>query len=316
MKFDKYMHDSLHELAQDVSPNPMLRARVMNEVQLTRTKTRPRRMRFAVAAAAMLCVLVGGAFAAGPIVGLASTSYWGEQVTDFDEQATVEKQAGFTVRLPETLNGAAFSSMEAVPIDAIDADGNTAYSYQEFDAYYQDGNTMPFLMVTENKNIVDDGSLSDKTLVDTREINGITVTYREIPTIFLPPDGVEPTAEEQAAADRGECFISYGSQERIDGVYHTISWVDGDLNYSIGSRRLLHRRPRRAEHPPIKFWMKPFSKGFRSLEAAPQGAPAGAQLPFKIRPLGVDFNQKIQKNARLPEQAGVYFCAATGGALS
>lgn len=235
MKFDKYMHDSLHELAEEVSPNPMLRARVMNQVQLTRTKTRPRRMRFAVAAAAMLCVLVGGAFAAGPIVGLASTSYWGEQVTDFDEQATVEKQAGFTVRLPETLNGATFSSMEAVPVDAIDADGNTAYSYQEFEAFYQDGNTMPFLTVTENKNILDDDSLSDKTLVDTREINGITVTYREIPTIFLPPDGVEPTAEEQAAADRGECFISYGSQERIDGVYHTISWVDGDLCYSIGA---------------------------------------------------------------------------------
>lgn len=67
MKFDRYMHESMQEMTQNISPDPMLRARVMNAVQADRTKTRPRRMRFVLAAAAMVCVLVTGAFAAGPI---------------------------------------------------------------------------------------------------------------------------------------------------------------------------------------------------------------------------------------------------------
>ena len=234
MKFDTYMHDSMREIAQDVQADPMLRARVMNRVQLQRTKTRPRRMRFAVTAAAALCVLVGGAFAAGPIIGLASSSDASDVVTAFSDESKVEEQVGFDVRLPETLNGAAFTGMQAMPIDAIDADGHTAYTFQEFDAYYEDGDTMPFMTVTEAEN-ADESGLSDKTIVDTREINGIPVTYREIPTIFLPPEGEQPTAEEQAAADRGECFISYGTDTREEGLYHTIRWEENGLSYSIGS---------------------------------------------------------------------------------
>ena len=89
MKFDTYMHDSMREITQDVQADPMLRARVMNRVQLQRTKTRPRRMRFAVTAAAALCVLVGGAFAAGPIIGLASSSDASDVVTAFSASVTV-----------------------------------------------------------------------------------------------------------------------------------------------------------------------------------------------------------------------------------
>lgn len=235
MKFEQYMHDSMQEIAQDVQPSPMMRARVMNKVQNQRTATRPRRMRFAVAAAAMMCVLVGGAFAAGPIVGLFSSSYIGDQVTSLAEEAKVEQDFGFDVRLPETLNGAAFSSMESLPIEARDADGNTVYTYQEFYASYADGETQPFMSVIESKEYTSN-PLSDKTIVDTREVDGITLTYREIPTIFLPPtEDAKPTAEEQAAEERGEMFISYGSDTRIDGMYHTISWEQDGLHYSINA---------------------------------------------------------------------------------
>ena len=103
----------------------------MNAVQIERTKSRPRRMRFAVVAAAMVCVLIGGAFAAGPIVGLASSMNHNQVSTSLDDESKVEKEAGFTVRLPETLNGASFDNMIAQPVDAVDADGNTVYSYQE-----------------------------------------------------------------------------------------------------------------------------------------------------------------------------------------
>lgn len=235
MKFDEYMHDSMKEIAQDVQPDPRMRARVMNAVQIERTKSRPRRMRFAVVAAAMVCVLIGGAFAAGPIVGLASSMNPNQVSTSLDDEAKVEKEAGFTVRLPKTLNGASFDNMIAQPVNAIDADGNTVYSYQEFYASYRDGATQPFLSVIESENHTNEG-LSDKTIVDTREVNGITLTYREIPTILLPGSGEEmPTDEEQAAADRGEIFISYGTPTREDGMYHTIDWDEDGLHYSIGA---------------------------------------------------------------------------------
>lgn len=235
MKFDEYMHDSMKEIAQDVQPDPRMRARVMNAVQIERTKSRPRRMRFAVVAAAMVCVLIGGAFAAGPIVGLTSSTNANDLSFSLSDEAKVEKEAGFTVRLPETLNGASFDNMIAQPVNAIDADGNTVYSYQEFYASYRDGATQPFLSVIESENDSDEG-VSDKTIVDTREVNGITMTYREIPTILLPGSGEEmPTDEEQAAADRGEIFISYGSDTREDGMYHTIDWDEDGLHYSIGA---------------------------------------------------------------------------------
>lgn len=235
MKFDEYMHDSMKEIAQDVQPDPRMRARVMNAVQIERTKSRPRRMRFAVVAAAMVCVLIGGAFAAGPIVGLASSMNLNQVSTSLDDESKVEKEAGFTVRLPETLNGASFDNMIAQPVNAIDADGNTVYSYQEFYASYRDGDTKPFLSVIKSENHTNEG-LSDKTIVDTREVNGITMTYREIPTILLPGSGEEmPTDEEQAAADRGEIFISYGTPTREDGMYHTIDWDEDGLHYSIGA---------------------------------------------------------------------------------
>lgn len=235
MKFDEYMHDSMKEIAQDVQPDLRMRARVMNAVQIERTKSRPRRMRFAVVAAAMICVLIGGAFAAGPIVGLTSSMNLNQVSTSLDDEAKVEKEAGFTVRLPETLNGASFDNMIAQPVNAIDADGNTVYSYQEFYASYRDGDTKPFLSVIKSENHTNEG-LSDKTIVDTREVNGITLTYREIPTIHLPPtEDAKPTAEEQAAADRGEMFISYGSDTREDGMYHTIDWDEDGLHYAIAS---------------------------------------------------------------------------------
>lgn len=235
MKFDEYMHDSMKEIAQDVQPDPRMRARVMNAVQIERTKSRPRRMRFAVVAAAMVCVLIGGAFAAGPIVGLASSMNHNQVSTSLDDESKVEKEAGFTVRLPETLNGASFDNMIAQPVDAIDADGNTVYSYQEFYASYRDGATQPFMSVIKSENH-SSGDTSDKTIVDIREVNGITMTYREIPTILLPGSGEEmPTDEEQAAADRGEMFISYGSDTREDGVYHVIDWDEDGLHYSIGA---------------------------------------------------------------------------------
>ena len=235
MKFDEYMHDSMKEIAQDVQPDPRMRARVMNAVQIERTKSRPRRMRFAVVAAAMVCVLIGGAFAAGPIVGLASSMNLNQMSTSLDDEAKVEKEAGFTVRLPETLNGASFDNMVAQTVDAIDADGNTVYSYQEFYASYRDGDTKPFLSVIKSENH-SSGDTSDKTIVDTREVNGITMTYREIPTILLPGSGEEmPTDEEQAAADRGEIFISYGTPTREDGMYHTIDWDEDGLHYAIAS---------------------------------------------------------------------------------
>lgn len=235
MKFDEYMHDSMKEIAQDVQPDPRMRARVMNAVQIERTKSRPRRMRFAVVAAAMVCVLIGGAFAAGPIVGLASSMNLNQMSTSLDDESKVEKEAGFTVRLPETLNGASFDNMVAQPVNAVDTDGNTVYSYQEFAAFYRDGDTKPFLSVIKSENH-SSGDTSDKTIVDTREVNGITMTYREIPTILLPGSGEEmPTDEEQAAADRGEIFISYGTPTREDGMYHTIDWDEDGLHYAIAS---------------------------------------------------------------------------------
>lgn len=235
MKLNEYMQEGMQELAQEIQPNARMRARIMNEVQTSRVRTRPHRMRFVIAAAAAVCVMAGGAWAAGSIVGLRSGMTMEGDTQSFADQQKLEQKAGFQVRLPEQMGDASFQNMSVTPVDAIDANGKTVLTYQEFYVAYLDGDTRPFLSVIEQENKGDDSQLSDKTLVDTQEINGITVTYREIPTIFLPPDhSIQPTEQELEAQQRGECFISYGSDRRIDGVYHTASWQQDGLSYSIG----------------------------------------------------------------------------------
>ena len=128
MKFDTYMHDSMREIAQDVQADPMLRARVMNRVQLQRTKYPPAPHALCPSLPPRRCAPWSAAH-----LRPARSSAWlraamqATSLTAFSDESKVEEQVGFDVRLPETLNGAAFTGMQAMPIDAIDADGHTVY---------------------------------------------------------------------------------------------------------------------------------------------------------------------------------------------
>ena len=64
------------------------------------------------------------------------------------------------------------------------------------------------------------------------------MTYREIPTTTscCLRKMQSRLRRNRSGADRGEMFISYGSDERIDGFYHVIDWDEDGLHYSIGAQ--------------------------------------------------------------------------------
>ena len=69
---------------------------------------------------------------------------------------------------------------------------------------------------------------------DVRTVAGTEVHYREMKGITLPPDGsIEPTAEEQAAFERGEINIAYGSSEREEIHSTAFAWIEDGISYSI-----------------------------------------------------------------------------------
>lgn len=62
--------------------------------------------------------------------------------------------------------------------------------------------------------------------------NGITVMYRADQYLFVPPD-YQVSEEEQARADAGELFISYGTDQVENQVIKGVTWTDGGISYSM-----------------------------------------------------------------------------------
>ena len=63
--------------------------------------------------------------------------------------------------------------------------------------------------------------------------NGQDYYYSESHFLFLPTD-VEPTKEELAAEEAGDLFISYGSDEREEQTYLSMSWNADGKHFTLG----------------------------------------------------------------------------------
>ena len=56
--------------------------------------------------------------------------------------------------------------------------------------------------------------------------------YRADQYLFVPPD-YQVSEEEQARADAGELFVSYGTDQVENQVIKGVTWTDGGISYSM-----------------------------------------------------------------------------------
>lgn len=181
--------------------------------------------------AAAVCALTGTVcMAGGKIAGYAGGTRVGSQTSDFSEIGKLEKKLDLTVTAPEAFdNGYAFADAYISDFDALDEDGVKVGAESELNITYEkDGRNVNYIV---KKGAV---TLSDPELARAQVIeqDGVTYYYMTNNYLFLPPDG-EPTAEELAAEDAGELFISYGSDEREQKVDYDLLWNADGQSYSL-----------------------------------------------------------------------------------
>lgn len=237
MKFDSYIRDGLHEAAAPVTPDPALHTRVLAEARAQSRPRLSRRARVAAVTAVVLCVALTTAIAGGPAAYLVSDWMPNATIQSVEDKASLEEKLGYEVRMPETLPGGyTLNEASVEPISARDSADNEVGRFLTLGAYYTDGTATANLSAERVGDFDYEDNLSDSTVAETREIDDITVTYRVIPTICVPAsEGRDAFTEEQLAAEeRGEMFLSVGSDAREESNYCVVKWTQDGVAYSIG----------------------------------------------------------------------------------
>lgn len=181
--------------------------------------------------AAAVCALTGTiCMAGGKIAGYIGGTRIGSQTSDFSEVGKLEKKLDLAVHAPEAFtNGYAFADASITDFDALDEDGVKVGDESELYITYEKDDRLLNYIVKKGANSLSETELEGAQVI---EQDGVTYYYVTNNYLFLPPDG-EPTAEEQAAEDAGELFISYGSDEREEKASYDLQWnVDGQA-YSL-----------------------------------------------------------------------------------
>lgn len=237
MKFDSYIRDGLHDVAAPVTPDPALRTRVLAEARAQSRPRLSRRARVAAVTAVVLCVALTTAIASGPAAYLVSDWMPNATIQSVDDKATLEDKLGYAVRVPETLlEGYTLKEASVEPFSARDSANNEVLRFLTLGAYYTNGSDTANLSAERVGDYEYSETLSDSTRAETREISGVTVTYHVIPTICVPAsEGRDAFTEEQLAAEeRGEMFLSVGSDAREESNYCVVKWTQDGIMYSIG----------------------------------------------------------------------------------
>ncbi len=188
-----------------------------------------KRMVIAVAAAMMVTGTIT-AIGAGKIVGLYSSTDLRKAV---HSAAELKQQAvsilGDELVLEEKLaDGTSFDEGQIVEVQGVDEGMNKVSSYQELTARY--GDITLSVMRKEDQIPADEG---ENKAADYQETVGeICFTGTENNYLFLPPEA-KPSKEDEALAEAGELFISYGTEKEERMVFRNISWEEDGLCYMM-----------------------------------------------------------------------------------
>lgn len=232
---DRRIRQVLEKQADQVQINS-IGFQKMNRLVSQRIEEKPNmkkwNVRKVVVMAAAICV-VGSitAVAAGKITQTIGSSSHNEAVYDYGQLADMETKLGFTAKAPEKFsNGYAFKSAVPTHEEGRDKDGNTVKKAVNLDLEYAKEGMNPVFISAAGTKMYDEEEAPDQTFSH----GAITLNYSCDNYLFLPPDAT-PSAEDQAKADAGELYISYGSQAEERQQYKSVLWEDEGILYIISS---------------------------------------------------------------------------------
>lgn len=238
-KLDSLITDTLVERAERLSVSPEVKQLVrqkISEEKKEKTNMKHRISGKIVILAAALCLLgTMGAVAAGRAAGLVSHSNGNDPVYgSYGElRSNVKQDLGYSVKTVESLGeGWDFRRASIGIVQAQDETGNVIGTYLNLKVCYGASKKEEVSLIVRRP-----GSLVSE---DVRqpdaagEHGGIELRYYCDRYKFLPA-GTEISEEDRLAEERGELFLSYGSDQTEINDYYTVSWKDEGISYSIQS---------------------------------------------------------------------------------
>ena len=239
LELDAQLRQTLHESVENLQADDNLKARIDLMVQKKHTRSVWKKVTVGLAAA--LCLTMAGALASGQFASLQTSLNPEDMQFSVEDLQKDTAQIADGITIPEQLAGYDFQKGCVQYTDKLDDDGNRLDSYPSLEADYGtsingDGTVLTYTARAYDNDL--DGA--DATPAqsyegqpnETREIDGVTVTYHADRYLFLPED-MQPTAEEQALADNNELYISYGVAEREEDTFQYVSRQMGDVVYEL-----------------------------------------------------------------------------------
>lgn len=238
-KIDSLIAETLFEKTEELSLSPVVKQNVKLKLFKENKEEYHMKRHFSrkvIIIAAALC-LVGtmGAIAAGRGVSLVShTDQNNPTYKNYEELAShAEQELGYSMKTTDELgDGYLFRSADISTVESQDAAGNAVGAYKNLSILFQAKDRTKIQL-----NINHPGALADEDIRRPdaqKEYEGTELSYYVDHYKFLPV-GAEVSEEDLAAQERGELFLSYGSdQEEVEDFY-SVSWKEAGVHYSIMS---------------------------------------------------------------------------------
>ncbi len=235
-KLDSLITETLVERAERLSVSPEVKRlvrRKISEEKKEKTNMKHRISGKIVILAAALCLLgTMGAVAAGRAAGLVSHSNGNDPVygSYVELRSNVKQDLGYSVKTVESLGeGWSFRMASIGSVQAQDETGNVIGTYLNLKVCYGASKKEVSLIVRRPGSLVSEEVRQPDAA---GEHEGIELRYYCDRYKFLPV-GTEISEEDRLAEERGELFLSYGSDQTEINDYYTVSWKDEGISYSI-----------------------------------------------------------------------------------
>lgn len=228
-EFDEKMKNMLHECADDLHAPDTMKTRVDFALRSAQVKPRHRWGKRIAVLAAVAAIAVTGAFAAGGFGSITSHSWANQRMSLAQTQEHME-QAGVEFTLPERIGGFTFSHGYDADTLAESAAGEREQVKEVNAEYEKDGVTLDFSAHTAYT--VFDGEDDPYAPDAERDVNGVTLAFRDTAYLFVPPD-YQPTDEEKQQERAGELAISYGSDQVENRQFQSVIWEKDGMSYIL-----------------------------------------------------------------------------------
>ncbi len=231
-RIDNLLKETLQETAKPLKAPDDLKAKIRFAANANPSaKPKPFFGKKLAAAVIVAAVAVTGAVAGSGVVSITSHTYHDKAWKAFNEtEAYAEMYVPDAKYVESFENGYKFASGNTSTASKDDATGNSLGTFTDLYLIYEkDGSDIYF-----EAGPVQDEITYDSIFDTVKNIEGVDVHYRNLLSIYLPPDGSEmPTEEEQKRFENGEINIAYGTETREEKTYHTVRWIENDIAYDI-----------------------------------------------------------------------------------